>query len=162
MEENRELHELINQYSDTVYRVALNYLKHPADAEDITQNVMEKLISCEKEFSDESHRKYWLIRVTVNECKNFFRSFWRRYVTGLEDYSGSVPFPEPVYSDVYEAVMKLPPKYRIAVYLYYYEEYSVSEIAGITGCSETAVQTRLMRARARLKEQLKGVWNDDE
>lgn len=117
---------------------------------------------CEKEFSDESHRKYWLIRVTVNECKNFLRSFWRRHVTGLEDYSGSVPFPEPIYSDVYEAVMTLPPKYRIAVYLYYYEEYSVSEIAGITGCSETAVQTRLMRARARLKEQLKGVWNDDE
>ena len=121
MDENHELHELLERYSDTVYRVALSYLKQPADAEDIAQNVMEKLISCKKEFSGESHIKYWLIRVTVNECKNFLRSFWRRRVTGLEACTGSVQFSDSLYSDVYEAVMNLKDKYRIVVYLYYYE-----------------------------------------
>ena len=90
-------------------------IKNSYDAEDITQNVMVKLISCKKGFNDENHRRHWLIRVTINECKSYSRSFWRRFVTGLHGHEKSISFNTPLHSELYDAVMRLPSKYRIGI-----------------------------------------------
>lgn len=152
---------LVEKYMDTVYRVALNYVKNPNDADDITQNTMIKLFSYKKEFLDEKHIKYWLIRVAINECKSYRQSFWHRNITGLSDYIEPIQFSEPEQSNLYYAVMNLPEKYRIVIYLYYYEDYSISEISSLVSCSKTAIQTRLMRGRVKLKEKLGGEWSND-
>ena len=88
----------------------------------------------------------------------YSRSSWRRFVTGLHGHEKPISFNTPLHSELYDAVMRLPSKYRIVTYLYYYEDYSISEISGLTGSTKTAIQTQLMRARAKLKEQLKGEW----
>ncbi len=152
---------LVEKYIDTVYRIALNWLKSSNDADDITQNVMAKLITHKNEFIDENHIKSWLIRVTINECKSYSHSFWLRNITSIQKCENSLVFRTPEQSDLYDAVTDLPGKYRIVIYLYYYEDYSVAEISGLIGVSETAIQNRLMRARAKLKKQLKGGWNND-
>lgn len=143
---------------DIVYRVAMNYCKNKYDAEDIVQNVFMKLIQSEVEFQDELHIRKWLVKVTVNECKNLWKSFWRKKVTSIDDIEEKPEFTTDDKSELFDAVMNLPSKYRIVVHLYYYEGYSVKEISEITGIKETTIQTRLMRARKELKEQLKEVW----
>ena len=84
MMNSEQFTRLVRRYIDTVFRVALNYLRNPSDAEDITQTVFEKLLREEKPFESEEHIRSWLIRVTVNECKKLLRSPWRR-VEPLED-----------------------------------------------------------------------------
>lgn len=163
----------VEKYGNTVYRVAYQYCGNQSDAEDIVQNVFLKLLQMKKSFADEEYLRRWLIRVAVNEAKNLNMSFWKRQMLPLE-WTGNVEFvgqpedamaeaygaegayelPGREHSELYEAVMALAPKYRIVVHLYYYEDYSVKEIAKLLGIRETTIQTRLMRARAKLKEVL--------
>lgn len=147
---------LVDKYIDTVFRVALHYLKNPADAEDVTQNVFEKLLRQRAAFDSESHLKYWLIRVTINECKHLLRSPWRK-VEPLEDYARTLAFETPAQSDLFYAVMGLPKKYRLPIYLHYYEGYSTKEIAGILKIPNGTVCTNLKRGRELLKKQLQEV-----
>ena len=155
---NEQFTCLAEKYIDTVFRVALNYLKSTVDAEDVTQNVFLKLLKERKPFDSEEHVKHWLIRVTVNECKSLWRTAWHRKTTYLEEAERESVFSSPEKSDLYYAVRELPVKYRQTVHLYYFEDYSVKEITEIMKLSETAVQTRLLRARQQLKEKLKEVW----
>lgn len=140
---------LARAYGDTVFRVAYHTLKSRADAEDVSQTVLLKLYREPKPFQSDDHAKHWLIRVTVNECRKLLRAPWRRALP-LEDYDGPAQNPED-HSDVLSAVMALERKYRLCVYLYYYEEYSVREIAQFVHAKESTVQTRLQRAREKLK-----------
>jgi RNA polymerase sigma factor (sigma-70 family) len=112
---------LVDKYIDMVYRIAFNCLKNQADSDDITQSVMMKLCRATREFESETHIKNWLIRVTVNECKKAAVSVWRRRVKPIEDYANSLSFQTPERSDLFYAVMGLPSRYRIVIYLYYYE-----------------------------------------
>lgn len=154
----------VDTYADTLYRIACTYCRQHADAEDIVQTAFMKLYQTETEFQDEVHIKRWLIRVTVNEARNLCSSFWKKNVTSLESSGMIQPydFPRPEYSDLYDAVLSLPGKYKIVVHLYYYEDYSVKEIAEILSLKETTVQTQLMRARKQLKIKLKEVWQDEQ
>lgn len=154
----------VEQYSHTVYRAAYQYCGNKSDAEDVTQNTFIKLLQVKKEFKDEDYLKRWLLRVAMNEAKSISRSFWKNRIICLEETER-----EPAYefhsneqSDLYEAVMHLPAKYRIIVHLYYFEDYSTKEIAKILNIKETTVQTQLMRARGKLKELLKEAWKNDE
>lgn len=156
--EDEEYDRIVRNYMDVIYRVAVNYCKNQEDAQDVVQNTFMKLLHCEPEFLDEEHIRKWLIRVAVNECKSLWRTFWRRNVSSLEELQNEPAFSVEEKSDLYYAVQKLPAKYRVVVHLYYYEDYSVREIADILKVKETTVQTRLMRARNKLKEQLKGAW----
>lgn len=142
------------KYGDTVYRVALNCCKNAADAEDIMQTVLLKLYRDKTDFESEEHVKRWLIRVAVNEGRKLRRSGWFRKRVPLEEYAGTVGFEEPGESELFLAVMALPEKYRVPLYLYYYEDYPVKEVAALTGVNESTVQTRLQRARERLKKAL--------
>ncbi len=162
MEQSRYL-GAVDSYGNDLYRIARSYCRCPADAEDIVQTVFEKLLRTKTEFQDEEHLKKWLIRVTVNESKNLCSSFWKKHMVSWENSENiqTYEFSYPEQSDLYEAVLKLPLKYRSTVHLYYYEDYSVREIAELLNIRETTVQTRLMRARKKLKMMLKEDWQDE-
>lgn len=162
MEQSRYL-SAVDTYSNTMYRIACSYCRCHADAEDIVQSAFEKLLRTKTDFQDEEHLKKWLMRVTANEARNLSGSFWKKHMVSWDntETGQTYEFPNPVHSDLYEAVLKLPLKYRMVVHLYYYEDYPVREIAEIMHLRETTVQTRLMRARKKLKEMLKGDWQDE-
>jgi len=144
---------LAGKYKDTVFRVALNALGSPHDADDIVQETLLRLWKRSEPFESEAHAKHWLIRVALNLCKNVFRAPWRRNIP-LEALDAAAVFDAPEQSALYAEVMALPEKYRTVLYLFYYEEYSVKEIAGLLGVSQSVVTTRLSRARKALKSEL--------
>ena len=153
--DTKEYERLVTLYLDCIYRIALNGCKNDMDAENVVQNTFMKLLEKEECFADDEQAKFWLIRVAMNECKSLWRTSWKRKVTSMEDLSAEPAFVMPERSELYYAVRELPVKYRQVVHLYYFEDYSVREIAGIMKLSETAVQNRLLRARQKLKEKLK-------
>ena len=154
----REYEQLLTLYLDSVYRVAMSGCRNLADAEDVVQNTFIKLWERKEAFADLEHARKWLIRVAVNECHSLWRTPWLKKTSYLEDLQKEPVFFMKERSELYDVVMELPVKYRQVVHLYYFEEYSVKEIAEIAKLSETAVQTRLQRARQKLKEALKGAW----
>lgn len=156
--DTQEYESITTKYLDCIYRVAVNGCKNYADAEDVVQNTFLKLWQKGEAFEDEEHIRKWLIRVAVNECNSLWRSPWKRHTAYLEEMTKEPVFSTPEKSSLYFAVRELPQKYRQIVHLYYFEEYSVKEIADIMKLSETAVQTRLLRARQKLKEILKEAW----
>lgn len=149
--------EIVERYANNIYRITLSYCKNKYDAEDVLQNVFLKLLQANEEFESEEHLRRWLIRVTVNCCKDFCSSFWKRRIVGIDETMNnySQEFTTNKKSDLYEAVMELPQKYRLVTHLYYYEDYSVKEIAQFLKIKETTVQTQLMRARKKLQTKLK-------
>ena len=103
-----------------------------------------------------------VIRVTVNECKRYLVSPWRRYTAPIEDYAETLGFETPEQSSLFLAVMALPQKYRVPIHLYYAEGYSTEEIAGLLDIPAATVRTRLRRARKRLKDLLGGDDHEEE
>ena len=151
----------VEEYQDMVYRVALHSLGNGADADDAVQEVFLRLFRYESPFEGDGHLRAWLLRVTVNYCKDVLKSPWRKRRVPLEEAAVPV-FQEPEQGELYEAVMALPEKYRTVLDLFYYEELSVREIGELLGLNTSAVTTRLGRARALLKKQLGEGWQDDE
>lgn len=141
--------ELFRLYKDDIYRFALSYTHSREDAEDICQTVFEQLLTHPS--IQPGKEKAWLMRTCANRCKNLLRSHWWSRTAPLEDAHG---VPEQEQHPVQEAVMALKPEYRAVVYLYYYEGYATGEIASLLGISQSAVSTRLMRARQQLKQEL--------
>ena len=141
-------------YGDTIYRVAYHALSSPHDAEDVMQTVLLRLYECKKDFESEEHMKHWILRVAVNESRRVLRSFWRRTAVPMEEWRETAAPEDPARAEVLEAVMALEPKYRLAVYLYYYEGLSVAETAAAMNAKVSTVQTWLLRARARLRKEL--------
>ena len=153
MEPWKEPDWLARQYGPAVYRLAFARTGSRADAEDVMQEVFVRLLKAKPDFADQEHAKAWLLRVAANCANDLFRAPWRRREEPLSDTLSAPEEPEP--GGVVEAVLALPPKYRTAVHLYYYEDLSVAEIAAILGKSEGAVKSRLFRARALLREWMK-------
>lgn len=153
---NEQFTHYAERYIDTVFRVAFNYIKSSTDADDITQNVFLKLFQEKRDFESEEHVRSWLIRVAVNECKNLVRTRWWRHES-YEDHAQNLVFDKPEHSDLFYAVMELPKRYRLPIYLYYYEEYSTQEIAEILNVPKNTVCTQLKRGRELLRESLQEV-----
>ena len=141
--------ELVKQYRQTVFRAAYCQLRSYSESEDITQEVFLALYTYEGCFNDDSHIKAWLLRVTVNKCRNLLKSAFRRYVVPLDEAADKAAFAEE--NELLNVVMTLKPKLRTPLYMYYYEEYSVKEIAELLGEKETTITTRLSRGRQKLK-----------
>lgn len=151
MEPNENFPHLVQQYKDTIFRLAYSYTKNHFDADDVTQNVLLQLYKTNKAFETEAHLKNWLMRITVNQCKNLFRSPWRKH-ENLEDYANTLIFQEEDSKELFRLVMGMDQKYRVTLLLYYYEGYSIREIAQIMNVPEKTVSTRLSRGRKILKE----------
>lgn len=148
--------DLLDKYGDMVLRIAYTYLKNRADAEDIVQDVFLRIIDKKPSFNDENHEKSWLIRATINMCKNKVNLFWNKNKCSIDDVQEfAVSDKYNTDTSVFQAVMALGEKYRVVIYMYYYEGYSTPEIADVIGKSETTIRSLLHRARNKLKEMLK-------
>lgn len=156
MRGEEEAARAIERYGDMVRRLCLVHLKNPADTEDIFQNVFLKYVLSPVVFESPEHEKAWLIRVTINACKDLVKSFFRSRTVPLEELLDQ---PAPLSEErreVLEAVLALPQKYRDAVYLHYYEGYTAAEIGKLLGKNTNTVYTLLTRAREQLRETLGG------
>lgn len=153
--------EYANKYKDMLYRIALNYFRNPYDADDMVQDVLLKFYETDKSFTGDEHVRNWLIRVMINQCRNTLRLPWRKRNVSLDELSGSVEFACEEQSGLFKQVMNLPEKYRVILYLFYYEEFSVKEISSLLKISESAVTTRLSRARKKLKDNILEVTGDE-
>lgn len=147
----------LNKYSDMVIRIAFQNLKSMADAEDVAQEVFLKLMTSRPDFESDTHEKAWIIRVTVNQCRDFLKSAWFRKRTTLDD---SIPQNDK-NSEVLDAVMRLPVKFRNVIYLHYYEDMSVTQIADALQQKENTVSSWLLRARKQLRESLAGGFDNE-
>ncbi|MCI5929241.1 MAG: RNA polymerase sigma factor [Pseudoflavonifractor capillosus] len=158
--ERQAFMDAVAQHQDMVYRVALHWFGVPQDAEDAVQEVFLRLYMEEKPFDGPEHLRRWLLRVTVNVCKDALKSPWRKRRVPMECIPEPV-FEEPEQRELYREVLALPEKYRTVLGLYYYEELSTKEIAALLNIRQTAVTTRLARGREQLKKRLKEAWQDE-
>jgi RNA polymerase sigma-70 factor (ECF subfamily) len=156
MRDESAANRALELYADTVRRICFIHLKNSADAEDMFQKVFLKYILHDREFESRAHEKAWLIRVAVNGCKDVIKSFFRKKVISFEELTAEPCYFQERESEVLEAVLALPEKYRDVIYLHYYEGYSAVEIAKTLGKNENTIYTWLDRARKRLKETLGG------
>ena len=147
---------LVQTYSDLILRLAYTYLKSTHDAEDICQNIFLKLLTGGQTFDSPAHEKAWIIRVTINACKDLLKSFFRKHTVSLDTYVEQEGVMDEAQSEVLEAVLALPEKYRRVVYLYYYEGYPAAEIADILRINVNTVYTHLTRAKSLLRKELGG------
>lgn len=156
MRTEQEADRAIEMYSDTVRKICMLHLKNESDTEDIFQTVFMKYILYSGTFENREHEKAWFIRVTINACKDYLKSFFRSRTVPLEEIANLAKEMPEDYSEVLEAVLSLPKKYKDVVYLYFYEQYSAVEISKILGKNVNTVYTLLARAKAMLKERLGG------
>lgn len=152
MRSEQEAVQAIERYADTVRRICMLHLKNYADTEDIFQTVFLKYALYSGTFESDAHEKAWIIRVTVNACKDLLKSFFRSRTVSLDSIS-EIPY-EDEHREVLEAVLALPAKYRDVVYLFYYEQYTAAEIAAMLHRKENTIYTQLKRAKDLLKEKL--------
>lgn len=145
-----EISGIIRKYHASIFRLAFSYLKNKEDSEDIVQEAFLKLYSSNVIFPAEENIKAWLIRVTINLCKDLLRFNKRRSSEPIDD----IPTEDSSQSELLDSVRRLKSEYAAIIYLFYYEGYSVKEIAKIQGISNSAVTTRLARARKQLKKML--------
>lgn len=137
--------QIISRHADMVFRLCIVYLKNRADAEDAFQDVFLKMFEKRPSFNDEEHLKAWLIRCTINHCKNVLGSFWHRNRACLDDALTAVSSKED--KEIIEYVMQLPATYRSVIYLHYFEGYPSKEIASILKTKDATVRTQLKRGR---------------
>lgn len=175
------IQKTIETYSPMVYRLAYSLVKNRSDADDIHQEVFLRFIKYQPRFESEEHAKFWFIRVTTNQCKNWWKLAWRRVISlsEYEEENRGVPEPGCMNAgvpgsgyedrgipgfgneeksrdrDIIEVVKALPQKYRVVIHLFYYEQMKAEEIARTLGIKASTVRTRLTRARKKLSEMLK-------
>ena len=154
--DSRDLNILFDNYSNMVYRIALSFLKNTQDAEDVVQVVFMKLIDGKVKIIPGKERAL-ITQITVNYCKDILRSFWKKRTEELND---NFLFEDQSDIELFNVIMSLPNKYRIVVYLHYYEGYTFSEISALLNISPSAVSMRLHRAIKLLHSELGG--NIDE
>lgn len=139
MKSEYEVNRAVDRYADTVRRICFLHLKNYHDAEDIFQSVFLKYLLYDGTFKEDEHEKAWIIRVTINACKDLLKSFYRKNVISLEDTYNMEAIRDTAESEVLEVVLSLPTKYKNAVYLHYYEVYTASEISKIIGKKENTI-----------------------
>lgn len=142
--------DLFHRYKNDVLRLAVSYTHNQQEAEDVCQSVFLKLL--ENPAIQPGKERSWLMQVTVNQCRSLLRSVWWKRTVSLDQ---ELPTPPGQDLGVYHAVMSLKPAYRVVVYLHYYEMYTTAEIAELLKISQSAVTTRLSRAREQLRSTLK-------
>jgi len=149
-ETSRSIEEIYTEYANMIYWVCFAYMKNTADTEDVVSDVFVRLIKSEVTFRDKEHEKAWLLRTAINLCKDNLKN-WRRKSVDIDEYENLQSENPLEGNEALTAVMELPPRYKDAVYLYYYEGYSISEIAQILKKPQSSVKVHLHKARKILK-----------
>lgn len=150
--------DCVKRNNQRLFLIALSFTQSHNDAEDILQNVFLKLWKYDKPFENESHMDKWLTAVCVNESKNHIKHPFRKRSVPFDDLKEAYTFEEDSSYDLFNAVMSLPAKERIVIHLFYYEDMSIKDIVAVLKIKESAVKTRLHRARKELKEILGDEW----
>ena len=158
MQKENDINEIIEKYSDMVYRIALTRTGCIENAEDIFQDVFIKFSEKKPKFENEEHEKAWFIRVTINMTKNMNNYSWNKKIVTLDE---SIVFETKEENDVFSVVCQLPQNYKTVIYLSYYEGYKVKEIASLMKTREGTVKTWLFRAREILREKLEGGYENE-
>lgn len=158
MQNRKEIENVIEKYSDMVYRIALTRCGTIENAEDIYQDVFIKFSEKMPVFKNEEHEKAWFIRITLNLSKNLKLSAWNKKVINLDE---NIEFQTKEETDVFSVVCELPTNYKTVIYLMYYEGYKVKEIAKIMRKQEGTIKTWLYRAREILKNKLEGGFENE-
>ena len=153
MEKAELFHQAYAQYGPALYRFCLLQLKHPADAEDVLQEVFLKRLYRAPAFDSPEHEKRWLYRVALNQCRDELRRK-RRTEVPLEE-AALLAMPE-VDRELVRQVSALPEKLRTVIHLHYYEGYTVEELAALLGVSVSAVKMRMRRGREALRREMEG------
>lgn len=153
---NEKFLRIYNLYKNDILRLSYSITKRINDAEDITQNVFIKYYKCKNIFLNDNQIKHWLIKVTINESKDLFKSFWRKNFMNNNNELDNISTTDKEYLEIKEALFKLTNKQRIIIYLFYYEGYKVKEISDILKINSSTIQTILNRTRKELKDLLGG------
>lgn len=156
MRSEQEVNRAIEEYSDMIRRLCMIHVKNYHDTQDIFQTVFLKYVLSSVEFENAEHEKAWLIRVTVNACKDLLKSFFRTHAVPIDELAEQPAPISPDHTDVLEAVQSLPSKYRNVIYLHYYEGYTAPEIGKILGKNVNTIYTYLARSKKILREKLGG------
>ena len=138
------------RYANDLYRLCLVYLKKREDAEEAVTDAFIRLMERKPEFENKAHEKAWLMKTAVNICKNMHKSAWFRNVIPNDDVLAYMTTPEEI--SIMEDVLSLPPKYRVIIYMHYYQGYKTAEIASMLNMNESTVLSRLSRGRQQLRE----------
>ena len=163
------IEQALQLYQDSVFKAAFYVCKNREDAEDVAQETFLAYCREHRDFESDEHVRAWLLRVAINKAKNLKASFWHRRRENVPDFtewlsvreSDTQPLPDEEDLMLIQAVMELPEKCRMIVHLFYYEEYSVKEIAEILVINENTVKSQLHRGRTLLKSKLKEMWEDE-
>lgn len=155
---SNQLEAYFQKYYFVCYRVAFTLVKNHADAEDVVQEVILRLLVYQPEFQNEEHERAWIIRTAINLSKDVLKSKWNKTTVGMEAVSerekSYFQLPGVEIDDTLWSVFQLPERYRNCLYLFYYEDYSIREIAAILEEPENTVKTNLRRGREALKQKL--------
>lgn len=157
---DRELTDLYERHIDTVYRICYTLLRSAPDAEDAAQSVFVKLMETDLSFENPAHERAWLITTAKNHCLDQLKHWWRRKRVDQDS------LPEPAGPDrneddgLWAQVLSLPPKYKLPLYLFYYEGYASAEIARLLGENDNTIRTRLRTGRKKLKVILEGDYHE--
>lgn len=153
----QNIEEIYSRHFDMVYRISFSYLKNPSDTEDAAADVFAKLMKKSVTFQNAEHEKAWLIRTTINTCKDYLNHWWRNRAD-IDEYE-NLQSDDPFHIDeTLKAVMELPTRYKDVIYLYYYEGYTSEEVAGILRKPHSTIRSHLREARNLLK----GVLENEE
>lgn len=156
---NRDITKALESYSNMVRRICYLYLKNNSDADDVFQEVFLALFRAPVQFESSEHEKAWIIRVTINKCKDYLKNFWYRNTDPLEHAKEQV-FETEKENELMHVISSLPKKYKDVIYLFYYEDYTVPEISAMLKEKESTIYSQLHRARKLLKEKLGGTENE--
>jgi len=152
--------EMYESFATDVLRVSYYYLGNREQAEDVTQDVFVRLITY-RPVLEAGKEKAWLLKVALNRCRDLWRGSWHKRVILGHPAFECFPAPDEIgriadQQSLAEAINHLRPEFKEAVLLFYYQGFSVSEIADILQVAEGTVSSRLSRARLRLQQELKG------
>lgn len=151
----KEFREFYDRQVKRVYRLAMVLMGNISDAEDVTQTVFLKAWEKKPDFRDSDHEIAWILTTTRNQCKDIHKSFYRRKRADLENApEPQVTLETQMDSEIWEALQSLTEKYRMVLYLYYYEGYSVRELSVVLGRRESTLQTQLATGRKQMKSLL--------
>lgn len=148
-EKDEEMLVKYNSYKTMIYQLAISYTGNMADSEDIVQESFIRLYYHAPLFDTVEDEKHWILRVTINLCKNYSKSFWNRNKVSMDELEHLFSTKEEI--SVMGEIIQLPEKYKTVIVLHYISGYKIKEISSLLGIGESAIKMRLQRGKERLK-----------